>query len=214
MSSVSYYIDGVDLKTFGVYVSSSDGLLSRPNLKAPLSQSWPTYHGEVVDTSKRYYESRKIVFSCFIKATSKEDFVTKMNTFLQLFDAPGTRRLMVVVDPAKPLVYEVYLSAGIEPKKMWSDGEMTGTFQIELTEPSPVKRVVKVTGTGLSITITSAKMVDIYWGDGGVDYDISGTGQVKSHTFASSGTYYAIVSGNIDEITTFTTTGTVLWTKL
>lgn len=212
--TITYYLDGVDLTTYGVYISESNGLLSRPKPKAIPTQSWANYHGEVSDLSKKYYEARKIVLDCFIKATSKEDFLTKMTNFLQVFDASGTRRLMVTVDPAKPLLYEVYLSSGIEPKKKWSDSTMVGTFTIELTEQSPIKRVVKVVGTSLTITITTTKMVDIYWGDGSVTYDVSGTTQAKSHTYGSSGTYYAIVAGPIDEITSLTTTGTVLWTKL
>jgi hypothetical protein len=213
MAAVVYYLDGTDLKTYGVYVSASDGLLSRPKPKNPVSQNWPDHHGEVVDLTKRYYEARKIKLDCFIKATSKEDFVTKMNTFLALFDATGTRRLMVVVDATKPLVYEVYLSNAIEPKKSWSDAEMAGTFATELTESAPMKRVVKITGTSLSITLTTAKLVDIFWGDGAVTRDVIGTSQTKTHTY-SSGTYYAIVAGNIDDITAFSTTGTTIWSKL
>lgn len=211
---IKYYLDGVDIKTYGVYITESEGLLSRPKLKKTLSASWNDYHGEVVDLSKRYYESRKITLECFIKSTSKEDFLTKMNTFMQLFDASGTRRLMVVVDVDRPLVYEVYLSGDIDVKKKWSDSQMVGTFSIELTEPSPIKRVVKITGTSLSITISTSKLVDIYWGDGTVLKDVSGTSQVKTKTYGASGTYYAIVTGNIDEISSFTTTGTVLWSKL
>ena len=216
---VLYYLDGVDLKNYGVFVSASSGLISRPKLKEPVKQSWKTHHGDVVDLSKRYYDSRKIMLDCFIVATSKEDFITKMNTFLQLFDASGTRRLMVVVDVNKPLVYEVYLSDQIDPKKEWSDGKMVGTFNLELIEPAPIKRVVKHIREGeptktLSVTITSSKVVDIYWGDGSVTYDISGTSVVTTHNYASNGTFYAIVAGCVDEITSFSTTGTVLWSKL
>ncbi|MBV5348915.1 phage tail family protein [bacterium] len=214
MSDVTYYLDGVDIKTYGVYVKSSDGLLSRPKPKKRLSADWPDYNGELVDLSKKVYESRSIKLECFIKATSKADFQSKMVTFLSALDAAGTRRLMVVVDPTKPLVYEVYLSGDVDPVKKWSDTTMVGTFKLEFTEPSPIKRVVAVTGTSLTITISSPKLVDIYWGDGSVTNDVSGTNQATSHTYSVSGTYYAIVAGNIDEITAFSTTGTVLWTKL
>lgn len=216
---ITYYIDGVNLTTYGVYISSSDGLINRPKPKQPVSASWKDYHGEVVDLTARYYESRKIKLNCFIKATSKEDFVTKMNVFLQLFDLPGTRRLMVAVDAAKPLVYEVFLSGDIEPKKKWSDGTMAGTFDLELTEPSPVKRVVRHIRTSdatktISMTISSPKVIDIYWGDGTVTRDVSGTGIVVTHNYAANGTYYAVVAGNIDEITSYSTSGSIIWNKL
>lgn len=216
---IAYYLDGVNLKNYGVYVSESSGLISRPKLKEPVKQSWKTHHGDVIDLSKRYYESRKISLDCFIKATSKEDFVTKLNTFLQLFDAANTRRLMVVVDVNKPLVYEVYLSGQIDPKKTWRDTEMVGTFSLELTEPAPIKKVIRHTREDeatktLSVTITTSKVVDIFWGDGAVTYDVYGTAQTVTHDYSTNGTYYAIVAGCIDEITSLTTTGTVLWNKL
>lgn len=217
--TVSYYIDGVDLLAYGVYVSGSSGLIGRPKPKNPVSFNWDTENGEAIYAGKKYYESRKISIECFIKSTSKEDYIVKMNTFLQLFDTSGTRRLMVIVDVNMPLVYEVVLSGEIDPKKKWSDSEMIGTFKLELTEPSPIKRVIKHVrsdeGTKtLSITITSSKMVDIYWGDGYTTYDVCGTSVVITHNYASNGTFYAIVAGSIDEITSLTTTGTVLWNKL
>lgn len=218
MSLVTYYIDGIDLNTYGVYISSSDGLLSRPKMKTPVSVNWPTYHGEVVDLSKRYYESREIELECFIKADSKEDFISKLNTFLQVFDQSGTRRLMVVVDVTKPLVYEVYLSDELKVTKKWSDSTMVGTFTLKLIEMQPIKKVVKFVATDttktLSITLTTSKLVNAYWGDANVSYDISGTSQTVTHTYTSNGTYYTIIAGNIDEITSLTTTGTVIWNKL
>lgn len=36
---VLYYLDGVDLKNYGVFVSASSGLISRPKLKEPVKQS-------------------------------------------------------------------------------------------------------------------------------------------------------------------------------
>ena len=126
---------------------------------------------------------------------------------------------MVVVDVNKPLVYEVYLSGQIDPKKTWRDTEMVGIFSLELTEPAPIKKVVRhiredVNSKTLSITITTTKVVDIYWGDGSVTYDVSGTAVSTTHDYAANGTYYAIVAGCIDEIASITTTGTVIWAKI
>ena len=216
---ITYYLDGIDLRSYGVYVSASSGLIGRPKVKEPVKQSWKTHHGDVVDLSKRYYESREITLDCFIKTVSKEDFILKTNAFLGLFDLPNTRRLMVVVDANKPLVYEVYLSGDIDLKKTWRDTEMVGTFSLELTEPAPIKKVIRHTREDeatktLSVTITTSKVVDIFWGDGAVTYDVYGTAQTVTHDYSTNGTYYAIVAGCIDEITSLTTTGTVLWNKL
>lgn len=219
---IIYELDRVDLSTYDVYVSASEGLLSRPRLKKPNTMSWQEYHGEVVDLSKRTYEPREISLECFIKAESQSDFVTKCNTFISLFDNTGTRRLTVFVDneiTPKPLVYEVYLSDSVDVKKKWRDGAMAGTFNLRLIEPEPIKRVIKYTRTGeadktASITVTSSKLLNVYWGDGSHTYDVSGNAQTITHDFTANGTFYIVVTGNIDEIASLTTTGEIVWNKL
>ncbi|KWW31666.1 MAG: Phage tail protein [bacterium P3] len=74
-------------------------------------------------------------------ADRKTDFIQKWNEFLSIFDSDGTQRLMVDVQPTKPLVYEVYLEDEMDAEKRWSDSAMVGTFTIKLKEPDPVKRV-------------------------------------------------------------------------
>lgn len=217
--NVTYKLDGIDLKTYGVYLSASEGLLSKPKPKTSLSVNWETYHGEVVDLSKRYYESRDIQLNCFIKASTQSDFITKCNAFLALFDQAGTRRLSVNVDSTEPLVYEVYLSDSIDVKKTWSSSNMSGAFTLKLREPEPIKRVLKYTRTGdadktVSITVSSQKLLNFYWGDGAHAFDVSGTGQTITHNFTANGTFYIVITGNIDEITSLTTNATVVWNKL
>ena len=219
VKQLTYSIDGIDLKDYGVYVSGSDGLLDRPKMKTPMSLSWDNYHGEVVDLNHKFYESREISLTCFIKATGKGDFATKLNNFLRIFDKKGTHRLMVDIHPTKPLVYEIYSESAISIKKTWNDALMIGTFTLTLKEPSPVKRVLKHIRIGdatktCSITITTTKLVDIYWGDGSVSTDIYGTANTISHDFADNGEYYIIVAGCIDEIETFSTNAIVVWNIL
>jgi len=220
--TITYKLDGIDLKTYGVYVSASDGLLSRPKPKSNISVNWADYNGTVVDLTKRLYEDREIEIDCFIKADTQSDFVLKCNTFLALFDAVGTRRLEVFVDneaTPKPLVFEVYLSDEVSFSKKWSASTMVGTFSLKLKEPEPIKRVLKYTRTStadktVSITVTSTKLLNIYWGDTTHTYDVVGTSQVKTHDYTVNGTYYIVITGNIDEITSLTTTGAVVWSKL
>lgn len=220
--AIVYKLDGIDIKTYGVYVSASDGLLSRPKPKVNLQVDWADYNGTVVDLTKRLYEPRDIDIDFFIKADSQADFVLKSNTFLALFDALGTRRLEVFVEneaTPKPLVYEVYLSESVSVSKKWSSTTMVGTFSLKLKEPEPIKRVLKYTRTStanktVSITVTSDKLLNIYWGDLSRTYDVSGTDQVITHDYSVNGTFYIVITGNIDEINSLTTTGTVVWTKL
>lgn len=219
---IVYKIDNVNLKDYGVFISASEGLLSRPKPKKTVAVDWADYNGSVVDLSKRLYEPREIELSCFIKADSQGEFIAKCNTFLNVFDKTGTRRLEVYVDyetTPKPLVFEVYSSDNLEFAKKWNSSTMVGTFKLKLTEPEPVKKVLKYTRTSdanktVSITFTSAKLLNIYWGDGSHTYDASGTAITATHDFTANGTYYIVVTGNIDEITSLTTTGSIVWNKL
>lgn len=217
--SLQYYINGVNFRNWDVRVSDSKGLLDRPALKKLYSVEWPDEHGEVVDLSGKRFEAREITLSCFIKANSKIDFVTKLNAFLEQFSADGTQRLMVEIHPTKPLVYEVYLPNSVAITKRWNDALMVGSFTIKLREPQPVKRVVRHQMTGeenatLEITLTSRKLLAIHWGDGTADYDINGTARTISHTYKEPGIYYALIDGVIEQVTDFETNGIVVWSKL
>lgn len=215
----AYTLDGVDFREFGVFVSDSDGILNRPKLKTLASISWDNYHGEDVDLNHKYYEAREITLSCFIKASNKMEFINQMARFEQLFDKRGLHRLVIDVHPTKPLIYEVYCKDEISVSKRWSDTLMVGTFKLKLTEPQPVKRVLRhvrvsdATKT-CTITLTSSKLVNVFWGDGEVQEDISGKNVTISHTYEEDGEYFPVITGCIDEIEAFTTNAIVVWNKL
>ena len=215
----AYLLDGIDFKEYGVYVSESEGVVNRPKLKNPASASWDNYHGESVDLQHKFYEPREITLSCFIKANSKTDFITKMFTFAQQFDRKGTNRLVIDVHPVKPLIYEVYCKDEIAVSKKWNDDLMVGTFKLKLIEPEPVKRILKHTRVSeatktCTITLTTQKLVNIYWGDGLIDYDISGENLTITHNYAQSGDYFPVITGCVDEISAFTTNAIIVWNKL
>ena len=210
----AYLLDGVDFKTYGVYVSGSDGILNRPKLKSPASLSWDNYHGESVDLMHKFYESRQITLSC-----SKMDFIKRVSEFEAQFDKKGTNRLVIDVHPIKPLIYEVYCKDAIEITKEWSDELMVGTFKLKLIEPEPVKRVLKhirisdATKT-CTITLTSRKLLNVYWGDGQVDYDISGESKTITHDYEQNGDFFPVITGCIEEITDFETNAIVVWERI
>lgn len=217
-----YYLNGIDIReTYGIRFEKSNGLLSRPKLKALTKVDWPDYHGEVVDLTGKRVEARTITLKGWMLAENKTDFIQKWNEFISIFDADGTQRLMVDVHPTKPLVYEVYLEDELDTEKRWSDSTMVGTFTIKLKEPDPVKRVIRqlVTSTSadsrnLNIQMTSQKAVTIYWGDGTKDEDLNGTIN-KTHQYPEgAATYYAIIGGVIEDISNFSTTGIVVWNKI
>lgn len=216
---LEYYIDGVNLKEYGVRVSDSKGLVGRTKAKKPRSESWDDYNGVMIDLRHKYVEERTIILSCFIKTVNgKGDYVAAVNKFSQLFDKPGTVRLMIDIHPTKPLVYEVYLEDPIDPDKTWNDGLMVGVFQLKLKEPNPVKRVLKYMKVGpdsmpVTIKMITHKMVDVYWGDGTVDQDVFGEVQL-THEYKAVGDYFIIVAGCIDEIGLFETNSIIVWEKI
>lgn len=219
VAQLAYTIEGTDFKVWDIYVSESNGLLDRPKMKAPLSIDWPDYHGEVIDLQNKRFEAREITLNCFMKATGKIDFVTKLNDFLDVFSKDGTQRLTVYIHPTKPLVYEIYNESGLSITKRWNDDLMIGTFSLKLKEPNPVKRVVRhqristATKT-LTITLTSDKAVTIFWGDGTKSEDIYGTNITVSHEYTTEGIYYAVIAGVIEDISNFSTNGIIVWNKL
>jgi len=219
---VNYYINGVDFITYGVRVSGSSGLLSGLKMKKPVKVTWPDHHGEVVDLAAPRYESREIILDCFIRADNSTDFIVAMQTFLAAFQKSGLQRLMIDVDDddvdRKPLVYEVYLEDDIDVTKKWKASQMIGTFTLKLLEPEPVKRVYKFVAEtesmSVTMTITTDDPVNIYWGDGGHEYDITTDSGQQSNEYTTEGTYYIVITGVIDNITDVTTTATLIWSKL
>lgn len=220
-SNMSYLLDGVDFKEYGVYVAGSDGVVDRPKLKNPYSINWDNYHGETVDLTHKFFEPREITLECFIKAHTKNDFIIQLSNFMQQFDKQGTQRLTINVHPVKPLIYEVYCKDAVAISKVWNNQLMVGTFKIKLTEPEPVKRVLKhirvsdATKT-CTVTLKCKKYVNVHWGDGSRDFDLCGDDTVHtySHVYANDGEYFPIITGCIDEITNFETNAIVVWNKL
>jgi len=219
---VYYYINGIDFATYGVKVSGSTGLLSALKMKEPLKVTWPDQHGEVVDLVAPRYEAREITLECFIKAANSTAFILAVQTFLAAFQKTGMQRLMIDVDDAvetrKPLLFEVYLQEDFEVKKKWNATHMIGTFTLKLREPEPVKRVYKFVATAesleVSIELTSADPINIYFGDGSSQLDVTTATGVVTHSFGSAGTYYLVLTGVIESIINVTTTATLVWSRL
>lgn len=214
-----YYIDNVNLKEYGVYVSDSIGLISTPKLKEPVKNEWQQYHGQSLWLNEKYFEAREIRLECFIVATDATDFIYKSNAFIEVLNKPFTRRLSVVIGNNEPLVYEVYQEQVFDIKKTWKEGKMIGTFTLNFKEPEPIKKVYKYQRTStsdktVSITLTSTKMLNIYWGDGLHTFDCSGTSQTYTHDYSVNGYFYIVITGNIDEISSISSTGTLVWNKL
>ena len=131
---ITYRINGTDFRDYGVYVSKSDGLFDRPKIKEISSIDWDTIPGEDIDLSRAYVSAREITLSCFVKATSKEQFIGRMCGFMNLFDTRRIGQLDIDVNGTK-LQFSVYCRDAVTVEKTWNDRMMIGTFKLKLTEP-------------------------------------------------------------------------------
>lgn len=160
MDEVLYNINGKYLKDFGVFISSSKGLMDKPKPKPRKSYDWAEYHGKAVDLSKPKYDEREIELQGWIEgedwAKMKQNFDALMNEF----DKEGLVRL-VIEYLNNALVYDVYLSDDVELKKEFRNGKMIGFFELKMKEPQPIKKVYKLIGSDLQLSFNSGKWVDI-----------------------------------------------------
>lgn len=232
---LAYLLDGVDFKQYGVHVSASKGLLDGLKMKEPAKVDFDGYHGTAVDLSRPRFEERDITLECFMHVKGgKMAFVQAVKAFVEQFHAKhpapasgmegsvcpaGLHRLTVDIHPTKPLLYEVYLPDGMEVDKTWNDAKMVGTFTLKLKEPEPVKMVLKHLRVSsatkrATITLTTSKLVNIYWGDGTQMQDVYGTNVTITHDYAEDGDYFIIITGVIEEVTNVETNGIIVWEKL
>lgn len=219
---LEYYLDGDNLKSvYGVRVSDSRGVVDGLKMKDPFSVDFDDENGEFIDLNDPVFEPRDLSLDCWLKASDKADFVNKIHEIETIFRNGGTHRLMIITNPTKPLVYEVYMPNGVAVSKRWRDDVMIGTFTLNLREPEPVKRVLKHivvndASKTCTITITSDRFYNIYWGDGASDLDVGGTGEAVtiSHTYETTGDYFPIITGVIKDIEAFSTNAIVVWSEL
>lgn len=221
-SDVEYYIDGKNIKEYGVFVSKSKGIVGQLERKEGLSVDWSNYHGIARDKKRKRYKERTISLECFIEAPSRSTYVERVYEFFKLFDSDGNHRLKIEYDgKTKPLVYEVELHDAVDPEKKWgqySNDLMVGTFTLKLVEDEPVKRVLRHIGTTAnsvsSISFSSYKMLNIYWGDGSHSYNVSGLNKTIEHTYSDPGEYDIIIAGVIEDVTDFSTNDILVWETL
>ena len=221
--AVKYYFNGIDLRTYHVRVSKGKGLLLLPDIKKEVSHSYDNEHGIMMSSGRCYVKERQITLSCFTEKMTHDQFLTTMNTLKLLLLDAGTAELRVEIDGSqKPLVYKVRLSGKSDVSPNYEGSRQVGTFDLVLTEPQPVKRVIKVITTAANKSLTVAfsggsRYWTIWWGDG--TSGLATNGDTLSHTYSAAGTYYAMVCGEVDGLTTTLTndsnmTTSTIWNRL
>ena len=222
VTDVEYYINGINFKDFGVYVSKSNGLVGQLERKEGATAEYDTYHGIARDNNYVRYKERTITLECFIEATSRSKFVEWLDHFFEQFRQKGTQRFRVEYSGStKPLVYEITMQQGSDPEKTWGryDEElMVGTFTLELVEDDPVKMVLRHISTAsesvASFTVTTAKRLTVSWGDGTFTHGVKGEAVTVSHTYQAKGSYDIIIAGVIEDIESINTNEIVVWQRL
>lgn len=216
--TIRYYIEGVDLTTYGVYVSGSKGLLDMPKAKDVITVDIPDYNGERMIDAVPSYEAKDIQLSCGLIADDADDLNQKLSDFKTLLYSAGVKQ-MVITGFDKELVFMVHCLDGFQVTKEWRDDQLIATFTLKLRDLFPVKQVLKFTVSTAPTTLTfsaispKADYWKIYWGDGNVTVEQpTGTPATISHTYTTTGTYYIVIPDGTTEGTGYSYGGaTVLW---
>ena len=225
MGKVNYYINGTDIRSFGVHVSAGKGLFSMPERKKGVSHSYDDEHGISVDTESCFVKERKITLSCFTDKMTHSQFLTALANFKLALMTGGLFQLLLSIEGTEPIPYMVYWDGKADVTPKYNGSKQIGTFELTLVEPEPVKRVWKVVTTAaeeqVAISLTSglSKYYSIYWGDGEMDVDLT-IGEGMNHEYAAAGTYYIVLTGDVARLVTTTSsnstqrTVTQLWNQL
>ena len=136
---MSYSIDGNDLETtYGVKVLSVSGAFDFLERKGETSYDWLDEDGEeaFTDASDIYFKSRTIYMNCLLVATSKSDFMTKLNAFKYLLESAGEHSLSL---PYEASARQVYYKSGdtLETPRNWNTDKLVARFILKLVEPNP-----------------------------------------------------------------------------
>lgn len=142
---LAYSIDGRDFKGYGIYVSSSQGLIGGLKPKKGLTAEWPDENGCYPDLEATYFEGRNIVLNCFMKAESAPQFIERIEAFCALFYAAGEHILKLSLG-AKALEYKVKLADAINVEKKFREGVMIASFSLKLLEYTPILPQISMPG--------------------------------------------------------------------
>jgi len=128
-----------DLATiYGVYVQKVKGALDFLKRKGKTSQNWLDSTGEeaYTDVGDIYFGPRDIILFCYMKADTKADFLSNLNSFKAVLEGPGLRTLKL---PFLTDTLDVYFKDGgaLDMLTGWNSSKLVGKFILKLREPVP-----------------------------------------------------------------------------
>lgn len=203
MNEVKYSLNGYLFKDFGVFVSDSPGITDGLERKPVQTYDWAEYHGTSPDLRKPKYKERKFSLKCFIDADNWENLFEVFKDFIrEQFSRPGTQRLHITPFDTESLPYEVYVQEDIKLEKKFKQGRMVATFDLNLIEPNPIKRVLKTTLDTFKLSYEIDSETEIFFGDGTKQTgrgNVSLTKDYSAPSYENSGLSLVSVSGANDQ---------------
>lgn len=133
---VTYSIDGVSFATYGIIVTATKGLISKPVAKDALSAELDGHNGVMRDLENLRYKGREVELSCVMEANGYSDFITKANGLISLIST-GTHTLSWKPGSATTKTMTVIHPKQLNISKGWDPVKMVGTFQLKFEELTP-----------------------------------------------------------------------------
>lgn len=124
--------------TYGIYVQKVKGALDFLKRKGEIAHNWLDSLGEesFTDIGDIHFGPRDIILFCYIKADTKDNFLTKLNLFKAVLEGPGLRTLKL---PFLEDTLDVYFKDGGSLNMLtgWNNSLLVGKFILKLREPMP-----------------------------------------------------------------------------
>ena len=123
---------------YGVYVQKIKGALDFLKRKGKTAHNWLDSTGEeyFTDADDIYFEPRDIILYCYMKASSKANFLSQLNAFKLVLEGSGLHTLKL---PFLDSNLNVYFIAGgaLDMLTSWNSSTLVGKFVLKLREPEP-----------------------------------------------------------------------------
>lgn len=134
-----YLLDDLDIAlTYGIYVQKVKGALDFLKRKGEIAHNWLDSSGEeaYTDAGDIYFEPRDIILFCYIKANTKADFLSYLNSFKAVLEGSGLHTLKL---PFLDDTLSVYFKDGgtLDMLTGWNSSLLVGKFILKLREPVP-----------------------------------------------------------------------------
>jgi len=134
-----YKLDSLDLATtYGIYVQKTKGALDFLKRKGETSHSWLDENGEeaFTDADDIFFRPRDILLFCYIKADTKANFLTHLNSFKTVLEGSGLHTLTL---PLLSTGLRVYFKDGgaLNMLTSYNSSLLVGKFILKLREPVP-----------------------------------------------------------------------------